>query len=343
MRKKLPKILVTGAAGFIGSAFVKLLALKRLSRKGNLPKIIIVDKLNYAGDLKRLEEIKGRFKFYRCDICNKSGIKAIFAKEKPDIVVNFAAETHVDRSILSSDEFLRTNIFGTKALLEAAKENGVSRFVQISTDEVYGDIKKGQFYETTPLNPSSPYSVSKASADLLVQSYIRTYNFPAIIVRPSNNYGNWQYPEKLIPVVIYKALKNKKVPVYSKGLNVREWLYVDDCALAILKVVEKGKIGEVYNVGSGSERKNIEVVRRILDILDKPYSLIQFVQDRPGHDLRYSLNCLKIQKKLGWKPRVSFDKGIEDTVQWYKDNITWLEEKVKYLKTYWKKVYKNSP
>ncbi|MFH0738952.1 MAG: dTDP-glucose 4,6-dehydratase [Candidatus Omnitrophota bacterium] len=337
MRKKLPKILVTGSAGFIGSAFIRLLA-----RKGLFPeRIIIVDKLSYAADLKRLQEAGNRFKFYRSDICNKSRIEAIFAKEKPDIVVNFAAQTHVDRSILSSDEFLRTNIFGTKNLLEAAKKSGVSRFVHISTDEVYGDIEKGQFYETTPLNPSSPYSASKASADLLVRSYIRTYNFPAIIVRPSNNYGNWQYPEKLIPVIIYKALKNEKIPLYSKGLNVREWLYVDDCALAILKVVRKGKIGEIYNVGSGSERKNIEVVRRILDILDKPYSLIGFIQDRPGHDLRYSLNSSKIRKELGWRPVVDFDNGLRETVEWYRDNISWLEEKVKYLKAYWKKVYKS--
>jgi len=338
MRKKLPKILITGSAGFIGSAFVRLLV-----RKGLFPeRIIIVDKLSYAADLKRIEEAGNKFKFYRSDICNKSRIEAIFAKEKPDIIVNFAAETHVDRSILNSDEFLRTNVFGTKALLEAAKENGAIRFVQVSTDEVYGDIESGQFHETTPLNPSSPYSASKASADLLVRSYIRTYNFPAIIVRPSNNYGNWQYPEKLVPVIIYKALKNEKIPVYSKGLNVREWLYVDDCAQAILKVVRKGKIGEVYNIGSGSERKNIEVVRRILDILDKPYSLIQFVRDRPGHDLRYSLNSSKIRKELGWKPQMSFDKGLEGTVEWYKDNISWLEGKVKYLKAYWKKVYKSS-
>jgi len=334
MPKKLPKILVTGAAGFIGSAFVRLLTRQRLSSK-----IIIIDKLSYAADLARLKEIRKGFKFYRCDICNKKRIGDIFKKERPDIVVNFAAETHVDRSILSSDEFLRTNIFGTKNLLEAAKKSGVSRFVHISTDVFYGDIEKGRFYETTPLNPSSPYSASKASADLLVQSYIRTYDFPAIIVRPSNNYGIWQYPEKLIPVVICKALKNAKIPLYSKGLNVREWLYVDDCAEAILGVVLRGKIGEVYNVGSGIEKKNIEVVKRILDILGKPYSRIEFVRDRPGHDLRYSLNFSKIRRELGWRPLIDFDNGLRNTVEWYRNNISWLEGKVKYLEAYWKKVY----
>jgi len=341
MRKGLFKILITGGAGFIGSAFVRLLAKKEASLNRCFSKIVIVDKLTYAGDLKRISEAKTQFiKFYKNDICNKKTIKDIFKHERPDIVVNFAAETHVDRSILESSEFLRTNIAGTQVMLEASKEYGVSRFVHISTDEVYGDIEKGKFTESTPLNPSSPYSASKAGADLLVKSYIRTYKFPAIIVRPSNNYGPWQYPEKLIPVIIYKALKNERVPVYAKGSNMREWLYVDDCVFAVIMTIERGVVGQTYNIGSGIEKTNIEVVKRILDLLGRRYSLIQFVPDRAGHDLRYSLDCSKAQNDLGWEAKVNFDEGIERTVSWYKNNYVWLEEKVKRLKEYWKKVYK---
>lgn len=330
MRKRIPKILVTGGAGFIASAFARLL-------KHNF---VVVDDLTYAGDLKRLGTVKGKFKFYKADICDKKRIREIFRREKPDIVVNFAAETHVDRSILDGDKFLRTNILGVKNLMDAAREFGVSRFAQISTDEVYGDIIKGSFNESTALNPSSVYSASKASADLLVKSYIRTYKFPAIIIRPSNNYGPWQYPEKLVPVVIYKALNDEKIPVYAKGLNMREWLYVDDCASAILEIVNKGRIGEVYNIGSCVEKTNIEVVKCILDILDKPHSLIKFIQDRPGHDLRYCLDHSKISKELGWQPEVNFEAGIKKTVSWYVDNVSWLTMKAKCLQSYWKKVYK---
>ncbi|MDO8662328.1 MAG: dTDP-glucose 4,6-dehydratase [Candidatus Omnitrophota bacterium] len=347
MRKRIPKILVTGGAGFIASAFARsVIARSEATKQSPFLQVIVVDNLTYAGDLKRLGRKRGLSPkgtvpfFYKVDICDKKQIARIFKKEKPDIVVNFAAETHVDRSILDGDKFLTTNILGTQNLLEAAKEFGISRFVHISTDEVYGDIKRGRFTENSPLNPSSPYSASKASADLLVKSYIRTYKFPAIIVRPSNNYGPWQYPEKLIPVIIYKAIKNEKVPIYAKGLNVREWLYVDDCASAISKILEKGKPGEIYNIGSGNECKNIEVVKKILDILGKPHSLIKFVQDRPGHDIRYSLDSSKIRRELGWSPEISFDTGIKKTVNWYVANFSWLETKAKILRNYWKKVYK---
>lgn len=327
------KLLVTGGAGFIGSEFVR-----QVIKRGY--KVIVVDKLTYAADLERLKEVEGKYTFYNADICNKNKIGKIFQQEKPDQVVHFAAESHVDRSILDSDEFIKTNIQGTQILLDKAKKAGIEKFIHISTDEVYGDIIKGQFYETTPLNPSSPYSASKAAGDLLVKSYMRTFQFPAIIVRPSNNYGPWQYPEKFIPVIIYKALKNEKIPVYGKGLNVREWLYVSDCSEAINKVLRKGKIGETYNVGSGNERKNIDVVKKILDVLGKPHTLIEFVQDRPGHDMRYSLNFTKLKKEISWTPKVSFDKGVQETVNWYRSNSDWLEEKVNYLKNYWKKVYK---
>jgi dTDP-glucose 4,6-dehydratase len=332
MRKRISKILVTGGAGFIGSAFVR-----RAAGKG--PKVLVLDKLTYAGDLARLKEVQRGYKFYKTDICNKLQIERIFKKEKPEIVVHFAAESHVDRSIEDASAFIDTNIKGTQVLLDASRKYGIRRFVHISTDEVYGDIEKGQFFEHTPLNPSSPYSSSKAAGDLLVKSYIRTFNFPAIIVRPSNNYGPWQYPEKLIPVVIFKALNNQKIPIYAKGLNVREWLYVSDCADAIRLIMEKGKLGEAYNLGSGNERCNIDVAKRILDILKKPHTLIQFIQDRPGHDIRYSLNFNKLKKELGWHPKVSFDSGICQTVDWYVLNRAWTEKKVKFLKEYWKKVY----
>ena len=313
------KILVTGGAGFIGSAFVRLIAKSIIARSmaTKQSNVIVVDKLTYAGDLKRLEEVKNKFKFYKTDICDKNKINSIFANEKPDIVAHFAAETHVDRSINDATPFIETNIKGTQILLDASRKHKVNKFIFISTDEVYGEIANGKFNENSPIRPNSPYAASKAAADLLVQAYIRTYQFPAVIIRPSNNYGPWQYPEKLIPVIISAALKNKKVPVYAKGLNVREWLYVDDCAEGILKVAQKGKIGQIYNLGSGDERKNIIVVKAILDILAKPHSLIQFVADRPGHDIRYSLDATKIKKSLGWRPRLDFGEGLEKTISWY--------------------------
>ena len=281
MRKGLSKILVTGGAGFIGSAFVRLL-LRDCPRQSYAKafkrglSLIVVDKLTYAGDLERLKEVKGEYKFYKADICNKKQIESIFKQEKPDVVLNFAASTHVDRSILNAAPFIDTNIKGTQILLDASRKYKIKKFIQISTDEVYGEIKKGKFSEDSPLKPNSPYAASKAAADLLVKAYIRTYGFPAIIIRPCNNYGPWQYPEKLIPVVISRTLKNRRVPVYARGQNIREWLYVADCAEAMLLIMQKGKIGKIYNVGSGQEKRNIEVVKAILKLLEKPEDLIEF-------------------------------------------------------------------
>lgn len=327
------KILVTGGAGFIGSEFVRQSVTKNY-------KVIVLDSLTYAGDLSRIKEVIKDIKFYKIDIKDRHSLKNIFKKEKPKIIIHWAAESHVDRSILNATPFLETNILGTQILLELSKEYKVDRFINVSTDEVYGELgKNGHFYETSPLNPNSPYSVSKASADMLGRAYYRTYGLPVITVRPCNNYGPWQYPEKLIPVVILKAIQNEKVPVYAKGENVREWLYVSDCADAVIKIFEKGSEGEIYNVGSGEEKKNIEVVKEILNILNKSYDMIEFIKDRPGHDFRYSLNSSKIKKQIGWKKITSFHDGIRKTVNWYLNNIDWLKYKVKYLKEYWKKVY----
>ncbi len=328
------KILVTGGAGFIGSEFVRQ-AIKREIE------LVVVDKLTYAGDLERLKEVKDTISFYKADITNKEFIGYIFQKEKPDVVVHWAAESHVDRSILDATPFIDTNVKGTQVLLDIAKKHDIEKFINIATDEVYGELgKEGEFYEDTPLNPSSPYSVSKASADMLGRAYYRTYDLPVITVRPSNNYGYWQYPEKLIPMVILKALKNEVIPVYGRGENVREWLFVSDCVEAVIEIINRGKAGEVYNIGSGEERTNIEVVKSILDILDKPESLIEYVQDRPGHDFRYALNIDKIKKEMGWRAKIRFEDGIEKTVQWYIENIEWVEKKIHYLQQYWKETYK---
>jgi len=327
------KLLITGGAGFIGSEFVRQAVKKGLE-------VIVVDKLTYAGDLERLKEVEDKINFYRADITNREFMEHIFKTEKPDVVVHWAAESHVDRSILDASPFIETNVKGTQVLLDVAKEVSVNLFVNIATDEVYGELgEEGQFYEDTPLNPNSPYSVSKASADMLGRAYYRTYGLPVITVRPSNNYGYWQYPEKLIPVVILKALNDEPVPVYGAGENVREWLFVSDCAEAVFEIIEKGKPGEIYNVGSGEERRNIDVVKSILQILNKPEDLITFVKDRPGHDFRYSLNTEKIERELGWKAKVKFEEGIEKTVKWYLDNLEWVNRKLEYLKDYWRKVY----
>ena len=307
MRSKLRKLLVTGGAGFIGSVFVKE-ALK------NGYKITVVDKLTYAADLIRLEEVKGEYKFYKTDICDKRNIEAIFVKEKPDAVINFAAESHVDRSIHDASVFLKTNVGGTDVVINNSRKFGVGRFIHISTDEVYGDIEKGEFQESSPLKPNSPYAASKAGADLLVRSYIRTFKFPAIIVRPSNNYGPGQYPEKLIPLTILRILQNKNIPVYGQGRNIREWLFVKDSAKGLLSILEQGRPGEIYNLGSGKEVENIEVVKKLLNILKADEKLIEFVKDRLGHDLRYRLNSDKVKRETGWKPRVSFNDGLKETV-----------------------------
>ncbi|HBA27789.1 MAG TPA: dTDP-glucose 4,6-dehydratase [Nitrospinae bacterium] len=328
------KLLITGGAGFIGSECIR-----QGVKRGY--KIIAADKLTYAGDMERIREVERDIVFYNTDIANKEVVTHIFKKEKPDAVVHWAAESHVDRSIMDASPFLETNIKGTQVLLEAAKNCGVERLINISTDEVYGELgKDGQFFETTPLNPNSPYSVSKASQDMLGRAYYRTYGLPVITVRPSNNYGPWQYPEKLIPVVILKAINNEKIPVYGKGENIREWLFASDCVEAVFLILEKGTIGEAYNIGSGEEKRNVEVVKHILQILGKSDRLIEFTKDRPGHDFRYSLNSEKIRKQLDWQSQVYFQDGIEKTVRWYVDNIGWVNKKLEYLTTYWSMAYK---
>jgi dTDP-glucose 4,6-dehydratase len=319
------RLLVTGGAGFIGSEFVRQGVKRGLE-------IAVIDKLSYAGDFERLKGADGKIAFYQVDIAEREALERIFSVERPDAVIHWAAESHVDRSIADAAPFLDTNIIGTQVMLDVSKKFEIKKFINISTDEVYGDLKEeGQFCETTPLNPSSPYSVSKASADMLGRAYYRTYGLPVITVRPSNNYGPWQYPEKLIPVVILKALNDEKVPVYAKGENVREWLFVSDCADGIFEILGEGVINEIYNVGSGEEKKNIDVVKTILRILGKPEDLIEFVKDRPGHDFRYSLNSNKIAKELGWKAKTLFSEGIEKTVKWYVDNMEWVRSKIKSL------------
>ncbi len=332
MPKSQLKILVTGGAGFIGSEFVR-----QAAQKGQ--KIVVVDKLTYAGDLQRLKEIKGRYTFHKVDICQKAKLEAIIKKEKPHTIVHFAAETHVDRSIQDALPFIQTNVTGTQNLIDLSRQHKVKRFLHISTDEVYGESQRGRFLETAALKPKNPYSATKTAAELLVHAAIKTYHFPAIIIRPANNYGPWQYPEKLIPVLILKALKNKKVPVYGKGKQIREWLHVEDCAKGVHLILKKGKIGEAYNIGTYFERENIVTVKTLLKLLVKPKSLIQFVKDRPGHDFRYSVNCAKI-KKLGWTPKVTFTSGIKQTAQWYLSHLGWMDKKLHSIEAYWKNVYK---
>ncbi|MDE5604919.1 MAG: dTDP-glucose 4,6-dehydratase [Eubacterium sp.] len=318
-------LLVTGGAGFIGSNFI-------FYQLKNHPedRIICLDKLTYAGNLETLESVKNNpnFRFVKADICDKEAVDKVFSEEKPDVVVNFAAESHVDRSINDTNVFLQTNIIGTQVLLDACRKYN-ARFHQISTDEVYGDLPIDRtdlkFTEATPLNPSSPYSASKASADLVVLSYYKTYGLPVTITRCSNNYGGYQYPEKLIPLTILNALKNKPVPVYGNGKNVREWIYVEDHCEAVDFVLRNGKIGEIYNIGGSTEKSNIDVVTKVLEIMNKPKSLISYVADRPGHDRRYAVDCSKIKKELLWQPKTDFDKGLEHTVKWYLENEDWLK------------------
>ncbi len=319
------KILVTGAAGFIGSNFVYYLLEKHEDE------VWALDLLTYAGNLKNLDGCKDNphFHFVKADICDRENINKLFAEERFDIVVNFAAESHVDRSIENPGIFLKTNILGTQVLMDACLKYGVSRYHQVSTDEVYGDLpldrKDLYFTESTPLHTSSPYSASKASADLLVMAYHRTYNLNMTISRCSNNYGPYQFPEKLIPLMIHNAQNNIPLPVYGQGLNVRDWLHVYDHCSAIDLIIRHGQNGEVYNVGGHNEKANIEVVKTILKILDKPQSLITYVTDRKGHDLRYAIDPSKIQKELGWKPKYHFEEGIKETVDWYLNHQEWLD------------------
>ncbi len=321
------KILVTGGAGFIGSNFIYLLIEERPEWK-----IVCVDSLTYAANFHTLNDAlkNPHFIFYKEDIRNRDGIFRIFEEEKPDVVVNFAAESHVDRSIENPGIFLETNILGTQVLMDACRKYGVERFHQVGTDEVYGDLPLDRpdlfFTEDTPIRTSSPYSTSKAAADLLVMAYYRTYGLPVTLSRCSNNYGPYQFPEKLIPLMINNATHDKSLPVYGKGLNVRDWLYVKDHCYGILAILEKGKVGEIYNLGGHNEKANIEIVKIILKELNKPESLITYVADRKGHDLRYAIDPVKAMRELGWKPTTMFKDGIKLTIEWYKNHIDWMDE-----------------
>ena len=334
-------ILVTGGAGFIGSNFIF-----HMLKKYPDYRIVCLDKLTYAGNLSTLSCVleERNFRFVRLDICDREGVFRLFEEERPDIVVNFAAESHVDRSILDPGIFLQTNILGTATLMDACRKFGIRRFHQVSTDEVYGDLPLTRpdlfFTEETPLHTSSPYSASKASADLLVLAYHRTYSLPVTISRCSNNYGPYQFPEKLIPLMIINALGEKPLPVYGTGENVRDWLYVEDHCKAIDLILHKGREGEVYNVGGHNERKNIDIVRLICKALGKSESLITYVADRKGHDLRYAIDPTKIHTELGWLPETKFEDGIQKTIQWYLNNKSWWQEIVSgEYRNYYQKMY----
>ncbi|MBR5342001.1 MAG: dTDP-glucose 4,6-dehydratase [Erysipelotrichaceae bacterium] len=337
------KILVTGAAGFIGSNFVYY-ELEKYPED----QIVALDLLTYAGNLKNLDGCKDnpKFKFVKMDIRDRENINKLFEEEKFDIVVNFAAESHVDRSIEDPEVFLRTNIIGTEVLMDASLKYGVKRYHQVSTDEVYGDLPleatDSFFTESTPLHTSSPYSASKASADLLVMAYHRTFGLNMTITRCSNNYGPYQFPEKLIPLMINNARHDKSLPVYGEGLNVRDWLHVYDHCAGIDLVMRYGKNGEVYNIGGHNEKHNIDVVKTILKELDKPETLITYVTDRKGHDLRYAIDPTKIENELGWKPKYNFETGIKETIEWYMNNQEWMDDVTSgdYMK-YYEEMYSN--
>lgn len=319
-------IIVTGGAGFIGSNFI-------FYQLKNHPddRIVCLDKLTYAGNLETLKSVMDNenFRFVKADIADKQAVEKLFEEEKPDIVVNFAAESHVDRSIEDPSIFLKTNILGTQVLMDACRKYDVTRYHQVSTDEVYGDLPLDRpdlfFTEDTPIHTSSPYSSSKAGADLLVLAYYRTFGLPVTITRCSNNYGPYHFPEKLIPLIISRALADETLPVYGKGENVRDWLYVEDHCAAIDLVIRKGRVGEVYNIGGHNEKTNLEVVKTILKQLDKSESLITFVTDRPGHDMRYAIDPEKIHRELGWLPQTKFDDGIKKTIDWYLENKEWWQ------------------
>ncbi|MDD3115404.1 MAG: dTDP-glucose 4,6-dehydratase [Anaerovibrio sp.] len=334
-------IIVTGGAGFIGSNFIFYMLKEHPGYR-----LVCLDKLTYAGNLSTLESVLGRddFRFVRADICDREAVERLFAEEKPDMVVNFAAESHVDRSIENPGIFLETNILGTSVLMDACRKYGVQRYHQVSTDEVYGDLPLDRpdlfFTEETPLHTSSPYSSSKAGADLLVLAYCRTYGLPVTISRCSNNYGPYHFPEKLIPLMIANALANKPLPVYGEGLNVRDWLYVEDHCRAIDLIIHKGRVGEVYNVGGHNEKQNIEIVKIICRELDRSEELIVHVEDRKGHDRRYAIDPAKIHRELGWLPETKFEDGIKKTVRWYLDNQKWWQEIISgEYQQYYEKMY----
>ncbi len=337
------KILITGGAGFIGSNFIFYMEKTRPELE-----LVCLDKLTYAGNLATLAPVMGKpnFKFIRGDIADRETVFGVFEVEKPDIVVNFAAESHVDRSIEDPGIFLTTNVMGTQVLLDACRKYGVQRYHQVSTDEVYGDLPLDRpdlfFTEQTPLHTSSPYSASKASADLLCSAYQRTYGLPITISRCSNNYGPYQFPEKLIPLMIANALSDKPLPVYGEGLNVRDWLYVEDHCAAIALILEKGKAGQVYNIGGHNEMRNIDIVKLLCKALDKPESLITYVTDRKGHDMRYAIDPTFIHEELGWLPETKFADGIQKTIRWYLDNRDWWGNIVSgEYQSYYERMYGN--
>ena len=334
-------ILVTGGAGFIGSNYIFYHMAAHPEDR-----IVCLDKLTYAGNLSTLGSVmeKPNFRFVKLDICDREGVYRLLEEEKPDVVINFAAESHVDRSIEDPGVFLQTNILGTGVLMDASRKYGVKRFHQVGTDEVYGDLPLDRpdlfFTEETPLHTSSPYSSSKAGADLLVLAYHRSSGLPVSISRCSNNYGPYQFPEKLIPLMIANCLNDKPLPVYGQGLNVRDWLYVEDHCKAIDLVVRKGRVGEVYNIGGHNEMRNIDIVKLICRALGKPESLIAYVTDRKGHDMRYAIDPAKIHRELGWLPETKFADGIQKTIQWYLDNRDWWEEIVSgEYQNYYQKMY----
>ncbi|MDB5345846.1 MAG: strE 2 [Schlesneria sp.] len=317
------RMLVTGGCGFIGSNFIRL----ELQTNPNLS-IINVDNLTYAGNLENLADFQNdsRYQFARGDICDKEFINSLLKDGNVDAVVNFAAESHVDRSILDSSPFVQTNIVGTQNLLDCSRQHQIKRYLQVSTDEVYGSLgDDGKFTEETPLAPNSPYSASKAAADLLVRAYVHTFNFPAVTTRCSNNYGPYQFPEKLIPLFISNALQGQSLPVYGTGLNIRDWIHVEDHCRGIGAALRQGKVGEVYNFGGNSELTNLDLTYALLEALGKPRTLIRYVSDRPGHDHRYAIDATKAKRELGWEPRTVFQKGLRQTIDWYLSNSDWIE------------------
>jgi dTDP-glucose 4,6-dehydratase len=313
------KLLVTGGVGFIGSNFIR-----HIRQEHPDWEITNLDKLTYAGNLENLKDIQDQpgYHFVKGDIADRKSVDKLLGQGF-DVIVNFAAESHVDRSILDASPFIETNVKGTQVLLEGAKKHGIQRFIQVSTDEVYGSIDSGRFTEESLLSPNSPYSASKTAADLLCRAYFKTHHLPAIVTRCTNNFGPYQFPEKLIPLAVTNALEDKPIPVYGDGLNIRDWIFVHDHCRALDAVIQKGKPGEIYNIGSGNEKTNLELIRKLLELLDKPQSLIQFVTDRPAHDRRYALDCTRIATELGWKPAYSFEKALSATVDWYLKNESW--------------------
>lgn len=338
------KLIVTGGAGFIGGNFVHYMLQEHPGDQ-----IICLDKLTYAGNLSTLADVMDHpnFQFVKMDICDRDSVYGLFEKEKPDVVINFAAESHVDRSIENPEIFLQTNIIGTSVLMDACRKYGIQRYHQVSTDEVYGDLPLDRpdlfFTEETPIHTSSPYSSSKAGADLLVMAYYRTYGLPVTISRCSNNYGPYHFPEKLIPLMIINALHDRPLPIYGDGLNVRDWLYVEDHCRAIDLIIRKGKVGEVYNVGGHNEMRNIDIVKLICQELGKPESLITHVTDRKGHDRRYAIDPEKIHRELGWLPETKFADGIKKTIQWYLTHQKWWEDIISgEYQNYYQKMYENN-